>query len=279
MINPSAGRWTLIIDFAPTVSGTALFEPFTVSLNQAAPAVTATGVPDGNKINVDHPAVVRIKVTNTGTAPEAYFVDGRTAAQTTYDLTALDSPDSVAPLTFADNIPDFLVPSQTTSITGEARTTGTEPIQFDMASPTGDPDLASGQGLEVGANVLGLAGHRRRMVHRPGIGRTVRLRRRNHRAHHQRPAGHHRSLRPGRRLRDRRFWQLSIGGPLTVTPVIVAPGQSATIPVIVGPTGKAGASVSGVIYLDDESLVVFDTPFIPNANTVAAIPYSYVIRK
>ncbi len=90
-------------------------------LNQAAPAVSATGVPDGNRINADHPAVVRIKVTNTGTAPEAYFVDGRTDAQTTYNLTALDSPDSVAPLTFADNIPDFLVPSQTTSITGRGR--------------------------------------------------------------------------------------------------------------------------------------------------------------
>ncbi len=58
------------------------------------------------------------------------------------------------------------------------------------------------------------------------------------------------------------LWQVSIGGPLTVTPVIVPPGQSATIPVIVAPTGKAGTSVSGVIYLDDESLVLFDeAPF------------------
>jgi hypothetical protein len=250
-----------------------------VSLNQAAPAVTATGVPDGNKINVDHPAVVRIKVTNTGTAPEAYFVDGRTDAQTTYDLTALDSPDSVAPLTFADNIPDFLVPSQTTSITGEARTTGTEPIQFDMASPTGDPDLASGQGLEVGATFsaspvtagewsiapvsvgpFGSAGATTEPTTSALLATTE-------------------AFDPAVASVTGDLWQLSIGGPLTITPVIVAPGQSATIPVIVGPTGKAGASVSGVIYLDDESLVVFDTPFIPNANTVAAIPYSYVIRK
>src|SRR5262249_46886816 len=116
-INPAAGRWTLIIDFAPVVSGTALFEPFTVSLNHSCPAVRATGVPEGNQISTSHPAVVRIRVTNTGTAPEAYFVDGRTDALTTYNLTAVTTPNAMAPLTFADLFPEYLVPSQTTSIT------------------------------------------------------------------------------------------------------------------------------------------------------------------
>ncbi|HLX87403.1 MAG TPA: S8 family serine peptidase, partial [Acidimicrobiales bacterium] len=43
VINPAAGRWTLAIDFAPTVSGTALSEPFTVNFDQTAPSVRATG--------------------------------------------------------------------------------------------------------------------------------------------------------------------------------------------------------------------------------------------
>ena len=50
--------------FAPTVSGTALREPFTVSVNQTAETVTATGVPHGRPIDVNHPAVVQVKVTN-----------------------------------------------------------------------------------------------------------------------------------------------------------------------------------------------------------------------
>ena len=36
VVDPAAGRWTVIVTFAPTVSGTALSEPFTVSLNQTA---------------------------------------------------------------------------------------------------------------------------------------------------------------------------------------------------------------------------------------------------
>ena len=48
------------------------------------------------------------------------------------------------------------MPSETTSILGTATTKGTEPIQFDMGAPTGDPDVASGQGLSVAASVNGL---------------------------------------------------------------------------------------------------------------------------
>ena len=53
-------------------------------------------MPHGNRINVNHPAVVKIHVTNNGTAPEAYFVDGRTDAFTTYNLVPQTSADSFA---------------------------------------------------------------------------------------------------------------------------------------------------------------------------------------
>jgi hypothetical protein len=73
------------------------------------------------------------------------------------------------------------------------------------------------------------------------------------------------------------LWQLAIGGPFTITPVVVEPGQSATIPVLIAPTGHPGTTVSGVLYLDDDSLALFGG-LVPNANTVAAIPYSYQIK-
>ena len=62
-----------------------------------------------------------------------------------------------------------------------------------------------------------------------------------------------------------------------MSPVVVQPGQSATIPVIIAPSGATGPKVSGVLYLDDDSLFLFGG-LVPNANTVAAIPYSYRIR-
>ena len=43
VLNPAPGKWTLIVVFAPTVSGTALSEPFTVAVNQNQVAAGATG--------------------------------------------------------------------------------------------------------------------------------------------------------------------------------------------------------------------------------------------
>ena len=110
--------------------------------------MNAIGVPHGRTISKSHPTVMWIKVTNTGTAPEAYFIDGRTNATATYDLAALTDPDTNAPLNFNENIPFYVVPSETTSITGTASTTGPTPIQFDLGAPSGDPDVASGVGAE-----------------------------------------------------------------------------------------------------------------------------------
>ena len=69
-----------------------------------------------------------------------------------------------------------------------------------------------------------------------------------------------------------------MGGPFTLTPVVVQPGHSANIPVIIAPTGvKPEASLSGVLYLDDDSLFSLYGGLAPDANTVAAIPYSYKV--
>ena len=277
VINPMGGRWTLIIEFGPTVSGTALFEPYTVGLNQTAPAVKAAGVPNGKRINADHPAVVRIRVTNTGAAPEAYFVDGRTDAPATYSLTALPSPDSVAPLTFSDNIPEFLVPSQTTSITGLATTSGTEPIQFDMSPAVSDPDVASSQGLTVGATVSGPSLTPGVWAILPSVVGPFGSKGATPEPTTSAMLATTEAFDPAVTSITGDLWQASLGGPISVTPVIVPPGRTATIPVIVAPTGTAGTTVSGVLYLDDDSLVQFGQPAV-NANTVAAIPYSYVIR-
>jgi hypothetical protein len=66
---------------------------------------------------------------------------------------------------------------------------------------------------------------------------------------------------------------------LTVSPVVVQPGHSATIPVTIAPIGIVGSKVSGVLYLDDDSLYSLYGGLAPNANTVAAIPYTYKIGK
>jgi subtilisin family serine protease len=276
-VKPAAGRWTIAVLFAPTVSGTALSEPFRVAVNQAGAVVSTTGLPSGRAINANHPAVVKIRVTNNGAAPEAYFVDGRTNTSATYNLVAQTASDSQAPLTFADNFPEFLVPSQTTSITGSASTSGTEPIEFDMSSAAGDPDVASNAGNPVSATVSGnpiTAGLWSVLPTVVGpFGSTPATTEPTTSSMTATTA----AFDPAVSSDTGDLWWASIGGPFSVSPVVVQPGKSATIVVTIAPSGAAGSTVSGNLYLDDDSLFLFGG-LAPNANTVAAIPYSYQIR-
>jgi hypothetical protein len=278
VIDPVAGRWTLIITFSPTVSGTALSEPFTVSVDQNAAAVSSKGLPIKRAINVDHPAVVRVKVTNTGIAPEAYFIDGRTDATTQYDLPSISSAQATVPLKVTGSIPFYIVPSETTEIDGSATTVGTEPIQFDLGAPTGDPDVGSGQGLSVTASVTGTPVTAGEWDLAPDVvgpfgptGATPEMVDTALTATTQ-------AFDPAVSADTGDLWLTAIGAPVTVSPVIVLPGQSAVIPVTFAPTGPPGTTISGVLYLDDDSLLSLYGTLAPNADTVAAIPYSYVIR-
>jgi hypothetical protein len=279
VVDPVAGRWTLIIVYAPTVSGTALSEPFTVALDQTAAAATADGLPSGQTVGPDHPVVAQVKVTNTGTGDEAYFVDARTSTLAQYPLSALTSAQSTVPLSVFGNIPFYLVPSETTALEATATADGDEPIQFDMGAPTGDPDVGSGQGTSVSAgltgspvtagewdiapDVVGPFGHTGAASESVDTTLTATAQ----------------AFDPAVTSATGDLWLASLGGPITVTPVVVKPGQSATIPVIISPTGTVGTTVTGTLYLDDDSLFSLYGGLAPDANTVAAFPYSYTIGK
>lgn len=187
------------------------------------------------------------------------------------------SADSQAPLTFVDNFPEFLVPSQTTSITASATTSGTEPIEFDMSTPAGDPDIASNQGLSLSATATGnplTAGEWSVLPSAVGPFGTTGV---STEPTVSSMTATTEAFDPAVSSDTGDLWWAVIGGPFTVSPVVVQPGHSANIPVIIAPNGAPGSQVSGVIYVDDDSLFLFGG-LVPNANTVAAIPYSYRIR-
>ena len=280
VVNPAAGLWTLIIDFAPTVSGTALSEPFSVSLNDNAPQVSVQGLHDGQSISATNGTTVYVKIRNNGTTPEQYFIDGRLNSSTQYSLPSQSSSSTTVPLNYYQPFPVYLVPSQTTSLAATASTSGGEPIQFDLGGPSGDPDIGSGQGTSVSAGLSGnpvsaglwdiaptTVGP---FSSTPAVAESVDT-----------------SLTATTQTFDFSvnspetgdLWQAAIGGPITVSSVVVQPGQTASIPVQILPTGTPGSRVSGVLYLDDESLWYYGEGLAPNGNTVAAIPYSYRISK
>ena len=65
--------------------------------------------------------------------------------------------------------------------------------------------------------------------------------------------------------------------------IVVAPGASVTIPVVITPTQKVGTTVSGTVYVDDLTVANGDAgtnelPLnIDEASDVAAVPYTYTV--
>ena len=152
-LNPAAGQWSLVILFAPAVSGTAISEPFTVSTDEAADNAASGWLPNSPhaRLTAGQSFTYSIRVHNRGNAPEAYYLDARQPVPTNIALAAQNTATMTVPASAFNPVPVYLVPTNTTSFTAGASTTGTEPIQFDTGSPAGDPDIGSSQGLNVSA--------------------------------------------------------------------------------------------------------------------------------
>ncbi|MDQ6778599.1 MAG: S8 family serine peptidase [Actinomycetota bacterium] len=281
VVSPAAGTWTLIVAFAPQVSGVALSEPFTVSIDENAPKVSATGLPDSatTTLPAGKPVTVPVSVTNNGTSPEAVFIDPRLSSSTQYNLVALDNPTTTVPYDATVNpaIPVYLVPSDSTSMTGLAQTSGSQPIQFDSSSPVGDPDLGSNQGLSVSATINadpltpGAWGIAPTEVGpfgaAPAPKETV-----NTAMLVTAPA-----FDPAVTSDTGDLWLTSVDPTATFSTVTINPGETKIVNVTITPAGPAGTVVSGKLYVDDAQQVVFDSILSPNANQIAALSYHYTI--
>jgi subtilisin family serine protease len=286
VLDPAPGAWTLIVAYAPTVSGTALAEPFTVSTSENAVPAKVTGgtLPDSasTKLKAGKAATVGVKVTNTGSAPEEYFLDGRLSGQTSLALTSLTGADTVSPFTFSSDagIPEYLVPTDTTALSEAASTTGSTPFEFDTEGPWGDPDIESTAGTSVTASYSAnpLAQGEWSIIPEPtsAFGTTGTA---------EEPVTTSLSATtapfdPAVSSPTGDLWQASIDPDEleSQSPVVVGPGRSATIPVTIKPKGKSGTKVSGTLYVDDENDIDFTEADEPYGNQVAAIPYAYTIK-
>jgi subtilisin family serine protease len=279
-LNPAAGLWTVIVDFYNTVSGTAVAQPFTVTLNDTPATATASGLPDSaaTTLAVGKPVTATVTVTNNGTTPEAYFVDARLNRQATVSL-ATSTPRLKVPNGIGVT-PSFLVPSHTTAL--HATVSAPEPVYFDFGWEFGDPDVGSTTGKtatgsitapEVPSGYWGItpslpgpfgAAQPQTVVAAVSMTATTA------------------AFDPAVTAPTGDLWLGSTDLTSTFAPYVVQPGQSVTIPVTITPAGSAGTAVSGTIYVADSSL--FDTTVLgaaggalPLSSDVAALPYSYTI--
>jgi Subtilase family len=286
-LNPVAGPWTLIVDFAEPIVGDEISQPFTGSIQFNQVTASASGLPDraGQKLPAGVPVTVPVKITNHGAAEEGFFIDPR--LDSTSDL-------MLAPLTTAANLtlpltgtpPGWLVPALTSGIS--VMSTANLPVMFDSGTNVGDPDLASaptGPGplcadseslsyTPPGGSVTAAVWYAEPDECGPFPGPA--------------PAG---TASMTMTARTRNFdsavmtatgdlWMVSLNPAAPVTPVNIAAGHTGTVDVTITPSGPAGTVVRGDLYIDD---IVGDVPGSATAtgtgDELAALPYSYTISR
>ncbi len=282
VLSPAQGTWTLIVAFAPQVSGTALTEPFTVSTNDRSVPASAGGLPNTSRTGLakGQAQTYDVRITNNGSSPDEYFVDARLPGSTPLSLTSFTSPDTTVPLNVNENFPLYLVPSHTTAFTGVAGTTGSTPIQFDSGWAFGDPDIISTVGSTVSGSLSANPVAQGVWDIAPTVvgpfGAT---------AAPSEPVQTTMNVAtapfdPAVSSQTGDLWLASTDPSQLsgLSPVVVGPGQTGKIPVTITPSAPSGTRVSGTLYIDDASQLGFQGYFGFDGNDVAAIPYSYTVK-
>jgi subtilisin family serine protease len=281
---PDPGLWTVAINFYGQVSGTAISQPFLVTLNQI-PVPANSSLPDSAStvLKAGRAETVFVRVRNTGNTPEAYFVDARLNSTTTLNLAPLTTATTPVPITGTP--PVYLVPTHTTSVTAAA--TAPAPIYFDFWWAFGDPDLISSgppsnsvsgtfSASPVVAGQWGITPFQQGPDGANGVPVVTAA---------TTMTATTAAFDPSVTSTTGDLWLQSANPAAALAPVIVGPGQSAVIPVVITPSGTPGTTVTGTLYVDDVSATTSlatdnETAFtqlINQASDVVAIPYSYTI--
>jgi subtilisin family serine protease len=283
VLNPAPGLWTLVVDFFNTVSGKAVSQPFTVTMNDTPVDASAAGLPAGATLTAGTPVTAMVTVTNNGTSPEAYFVDGRRNNQVTTPLAVQSKSTSTLTLpNLSGTVPTYLVPSHTTALT--SRVSSTRRLFFDFTYDFGDPDLISSTGTTATATLSASSIANGDWTITPFlVGPTGKKAAKAVTASTSMTATTA-AFDPAVSSPTGDLWLSSVNASNTFTPSVVNPGQSVTIPVTITPEGASGSTVTGTLYLDDSSIVPANVSFNalstngPVGSEVAAFSYSYTIK-
>ncbi len=277
-LDPAPGMWTLVVDFMGPVTGDELSDPFSGHITLDSTRAKAFGLPDNPRRTLRRGSTltVPVRITNTGKAPEDYFIDARLAKKVPIVLESLDGQTFLLPLQSIQ--PEWFVPTEASS----ARVTAaaTLGVEFDWGPAQGDPDLvappaAGNRAVGVFAPAGGTL-QPGNWVASPGeIGPYP----------HGARAGSvvmamtviAKAFDPAVSTQAGDLWLASVNPTLGFSPLTIDSGKSAIMDVLIKPSGRPGTVVRGFLYVDDS------VPGLPpygqaTGDELVAIPYAYTIR-
>ncbi len=271
--DPAPGRWSLFVVQENNVDSVLTSTPFSAQLRYDTAEADARGLPSNihRHIAAGSSVTASIRVTNTGTQPEAYMVDGRRDSQSLLPLAALFANPSNEPLPISDptTIPQFLLPPF--SPLAEIAATSTVPITLDTSPNFGTPDV---EGTSIGDSSIAL-------LHAAELPASIY----SCAPAEQGPfAGTATSttfscgavavtngFAPDVATSAGNLWSDLETGSNTYNPLVLGPGQSGTIAVTLSPTDPAGTAVQGFLTLETFN---FNTL---SSDEVASFPYAYTV--
>ncbi|HET9896767.1 MAG TPA: S8 family serine peptidase [Streptosporangiaceae bacterium] len=275
--NPVKGTWTLIVDFAEPVVGDEISQVFHGNVAFNAVKVSARALPHNasTQLAAGTPVTVPVTITNNGQQAEDFFVDPRLNSSTTVALAPFSQVSGLS-LPLIVGSPQWFMPTESSSVSVSA--TASLPVEFDYGPDQGDPDLVSSIGTSPSASYTVPAGSLNNgfwFATPSEIGPYP----------NGAPAG---TVSMSMSVTTKAFdsavssdtgdLELAATNPATTfSPVVINPGQSATVNITITPSGASGSVVRGTLYIDDFLTNV--PPFgQQGADELIGLPYSYTIK-
>lgn len=285
-LNPVPGIWTLIVDFAEPVVGNEISQPFTGNIQFNRVSVEAPGVPNSvhQLLAAGTPVTVPVTITNNGAAPEEFFIDARLDAKQDLTLAPIFGTSNTVTLPVLPIVAPvaWLVPTQTSEV--DVSQTSSPAAMFEFFPFFGDPDLASSSrgsslcgttssgsyspsGNTVTAGVWALFPSECGPFPGPAPAGAATIS----------MTAHTKGFDPAVTCAPGDLWLASLNPAASVSPVLIYPGQTATIYLTITPSGAPGTMIKGTLYVDD---LVFGVPPYGqiSGDELAALPYAYTIK-